>query len=437
MLNYLNGYVLYPLLERYAKRQIAAKIRELRQFSKLDSGSQKEIQKQKLIHFLRYCEAEVPYYKDVFFKTQFKVDKIEKDIKYLLELPVLTKQIVRENTERLKSQRAYHARKTGGSTGQSVFFYYDDEGLDWTAAINLFAYSLTNKKPHHKDMHSSADQDLLALKPKDLKGKWLQKLKLAVLNREVLMVSAFTDNNIKKMLNDIQKYSPYLLQAHPSTVYALASFVQKNNLNYKKSFSVYEPTGEMLTDKMADSIASAFGCKVVNRYGNAEFGVVAHSLFEDSHRRLMVFRNAFYAEVCEDAPLIITNFTNKGFPLIRYDTGDVATVREEEHCFIYDIKGRIHDLVNIHGQEYPTHFIMDILDHKVGGVREFQIALHDGKLPELKIVIEPGHREERVTEDIRKFFPVGLNISFVGFEMMETSGWRKKFRHVIDYRSEK
>lgn len=436
MLNYLNGYVLFPLMERYAKRNISAKFHELRTFERLGNEAQKQQQTKELVSLLQFCATEVPYYRDLFQKLQFSPDKVQKDVKYLQDLPLLTKQIVRDNTEKLKSSTAIHARKTGGSTGQSAFFFFDNEGLDWTAAINLLSYSMAGKKPHHRDLHTSADQDLLGIKPKTLKTKLINGLKLTVMNRNVLMVSSFADEDLGKLFATIKRHRPYLVQAHPSTMSALANYVKSKSLNAKNYFSVLEPTGEMLTDKIVQNVTEAFGCKIVNRYGNAEFGVVAHSKYEDSYNRLMVFRRAFYIEECEDAPLVITNFTNRGFPLIRYDTGDVGTVREEnDGCFLYDIKGRVHDIVTIGERNYPTHFIMDVLDHKVGGIREFQIVLENNELPHLKIVPEPQQSQERIQQTIRQIFPTGLKISFIEIEHLETSGWRKKFRHVIDHRT--
>lgn len=436
MLNYVNGYVLFPLMERYAKRDITAKYRRLLEFEKLSNNEQRRAQQQQLVMLLQYCQSEIPYYRELFKAQNFTPENVHKDIRYLKDLPLLTKQIVRERTNDIKTPAAIHARKTGGSTGQSVFFYYDNEGLDWTAAINRIAYSMTGKKPHHSDLHTSADQDILDLKPKAFKHKVINSVKLAVMNRNVLMVSSFADSDLGKMLSVLKKHRPYLVQAHPSTMSALANFVKTKSLNGKNYFSVFEPTGEMLTEKIVENVQEVFGCTVVNRYGNAEFGVVAHSRFQDSYNKLQVFRRAFFLEECENESLIATNFTNRSFPLIRYDTGDVGTVREEsDGCFLYDIQGRVHDVVPIEDKNYPTHFIMDMLDHKVGGVREFQVVLENNKLPILKVVREPEQSPERIEKAIRDIFPKGLEIIFVEFEQLETSGWRKKFRHVIDHRN--
>lgn len=429
MLSYFNGYVLYPLMEHYSKREIATKLQTLKDFDALSVENQRQIQREKLVEFLEFCKADVPFYKREFEKHRFEPQKVLKDVRHIRELPVLTKDIIRENTELLKASSAYHVRKTGGSTGQSVHFYYDNSGLDWTAAINLLAYEMAGKKPHHTDCHISSE---LGLTPASLKYQVLDRLKLFVQNRKRLMIDSFADEDLKTVLKNLRKVAPHLIQGHPSSMYALANYVEAHGIKNVPRISVFEPSGEMLTDKMVETIERIFKCRVVNRYGNAEFGVVAHSLPTDNYRRLKVFSRAFYAEECVEAPLIITSLTNRGFPLIRYDTGDVATVKHEiGGDFIYDIQGRVHDLVSIDGKNYATHFIMDYLDHKVRHIREFQVRVRPGKNPVLALVPESDSDQERIKKEISTYWPRGLDVEFVKYEKFQTVGWRKKFRHVV------
>jgi phenylacetate-CoA ligase len=433
MLSYFSGYVLYPILEKYSKRQINPKLIELRAFEQKSNADQKALQRENCFQLLSFCKDQVPYYQDLFKSVAFDIEKIRKDIGYLNDVPILTKALVRENAERLRTANAHHVRKTGGSTGQSVYFYYDNPGLDWTSAMNLYSLELAGKKPHHKDCHISAE---LGLEPPTFKGKFLDWLKLTSQNRTRLMISSFSPSDLDALYDELVRKSPFLLQGHPSTAYAIAAHFLETGRKQKLRFSVFEPTGEMLTDKAVQTIEKAFGCKVVNRYGNAECGVMAHSLPGDPYTRLKIFQRAFYLAPIEKGPLIVTNFTNLGFPLINYDTGDIGTVRSEPNGdYLSDIQGRKHDTVTINRKEFPTHFIMDYLDHKVRGIREFQIHLTDSSDPLLKVVLENPSDQSRVLAAIKAYWEKGLNVEFVGFESLETVGWRNKFRHVIDKRS--
>ncbi len=434
MISYLNGYILYPILEKLTKRQIAVKLRELTLFETLSYEKKLEIQKEELYKLLVFCQGHIPFYQEMFKQNNFDIEKIKEDISYIKNLPVLTKEIVRDNAEKLKYLgNGLHARKTGGSTGQSVFFFYDNGGLDWTAAINLYAYNQVGKRPHHTDCHISAE---LGIKPPLLKYKVMQFFKLMSQNRKVLMIDSFSNEALKLVYKNLKSFKPYLLQGHPSTAYALASFIESNKLKRKKMFSVFEPTGEMITGKMIKTIEENLLCKVVNRYGNAEFGVIAHSTESHDPFRLKVFDRAFFVEETEESNIIVTGITNYGFPLLRYDTGDIGSVKKEsDGTFIYNIQGRVHDLVEINGESFPTHFIMDFLDHKVCGVRQFQIVLTDSNKAILNIVPENEADSERIRMMVEKRWPDGFDIKFVGFEQLETQGWRNKFRFVINKRN--
>lgn len=429
MIHYFNGYVLFPLLDKVAKRHVFEKYRLLKRFEKLSVDEQRRVQKDELFKCLLYCQNEVPYYKDLFRANSFEINKVRSDIKYLTELPVLTKEIIRENIGRLKSDSAIHPRKTGGSTGQSIFFYYDDEGMDWTAAINLMAYDMGHNYLHRKDCHISSELGLL---PTHWKPKFIDWFKLFVHNRKRLMISAFSDEILEKNVKDLERIRPYMLQGHPSSAYAIAEYIERHNYPRKRYCHVFEPSGEMLTEKIVTSIEENLGAKVVNRYGNAEFGVVAHSRFDDSYTKLKVFERAFYVEECNSENLIISNFTNYGMPLLRYDTCDVGTVKiEDDGAYIYDIQGRIHDTVEINNEGYATHYIMDYLDHKVGNVREFQILLMPDRNPVLTVVSENSEDNERIKNELQIRWPSGLDVKFIEYEELKRVGWRQKFRHVI------
>ncbi len=430
MIRYFNGFVLFPLLEKKAQRDIYSKLRELKSFETLSRDQQLERQRQCFYDFLLYCQNEVPYYKDLFKQEAFDVEKVKVDIRHIESLPLLTKDIIREQADRIKMPIGHHVRKTGGSTGQSVHFYYDDVGLDWTSAINMQAYDMAGNFVYRKDCHISSE---LGIASPTGKAKFLDWLKLFSQNRTRLMISSFSDDDLQQTFLDLKTIKPYLLQGHPSSAYAIAEYVARNNLPLKKYCSVFEPSGEMLTPKMVASIEKNLGAKVVNRYGNAEFGVMAHSLLRDSYTKLKIFERAFHIEHCEADSLIVSNCTNLGMPLLRYDTGDVGTVLSDtEGTFITDIQGRVHDVVNIAGEGYATHFIMDYLDHKIRHVREFQIEIKPEGNPLISIVPENENDKERIKSEMLKRWPSGLDIRFITFENLKKVGWRQKFRHVIN-----
>lgn len=118
-------------------------------------------------------------------------------------------------------------------------------------------------------------------------------------------------------------------------------------------------------------------------------------------------------------------------PLIRYRTGDLARVVESDRGFyLENVTGRIHDLVPINGVEHATHYIQDVLDHRVGGIQEFQIDLRN-EPPLLRIVIEPWAEAGEILRKLQEYWGTAFEYQFVGHEQLVRVGHRAKFRHVV------
>jgi len=178
-------------------------------------------------------------------------------------------------------------------------------------------------------------------------------------------------------------------------------------------------------------------CEVIDRYGLAEFGVMAYQL-GGSKCSLQVLESEVWAEsaiISGEAPeiqeLVFTGFQNYLMPLIRYRTGDLGLVeKNQDGVFLKDVVGRIHDQVPINGINHPTHHIQDILDHRVGGIQEFQIDLRTIP-PKLKIVPESSDLKDLISQKINQFWGNTFELEFVGHADLIRVGRHAKFRHVV------
>jgi phenylacetate-CoA ligase len=118
-------------------------------------------------------------------------------------------------------------------------------------------------------------------------------------------------------------------------------------------------------------------------------------------------------------------------PMIRYRTGDMATVSQTAKAFVLNnVVGRIHDLVPINGIDHATHHVQDMLDHRVGGVQEFQIDLRTSP-PTLRIVPEASASTDEILAKIKGFWQDGFDVQFVGHDELVRVGHQAKFRHVV------
>jgi phenylacetate-CoA ligase len=429
-----SRYLLYPLAERMERRDVRSKVRELEAFYRMDAEQRHAASLARTVEMLSFAGAEVPYYRDLFARLAFDPQRVAEDPRRLGDLPLLTKDIIAEQGERMLSrplsgERTY-ACKSGGSTGRSVVIHYDQQANDYSSAVTAYARSRIGAARHRPALHFAARfADLVP-------EKWptRETFKTLAMNRSNIFFDSLDGESIETILWTIKRRRPYLVHGHPSTLAAIARHVLDHGRQIR-CFNVFESSGELLQPRQRADIAAAFGCRIIDRYGLSELGVLAYQ-FDPPAPHLELLESECWAESVpgEDGGdrLVVTGLRNRLMPLIRYETGDLATVtRDRDGIRVDKLLGRIHDVVPINGLPFLTHHVQDVLDHRVQGVREFQIDLR-ATPPILRIAAEPAADHAVIAERIEGFWPGAFAVEFVQYEGMPRVGRTAKFRRVID-----
>ena len=398
--NLVASYVLYPIAERMEKRDVRGKLKKLHHYYSHAFLLREALAKKALYEQVSFAQQKVPYYRDLFQKIQFNPAKLERDIGYLNEIPFLDKNIILEQGERLLVEdHASHKKypcKTGGSTGKSVVIYYDQAASDWSAATTLYARELCGNRRHKKELHLSSELPHIITR----KDQFRENMKCLSMNRTNVFYAAFDEASLERILSEIKKAKTHLVHGHPSTMYHLALAAKKYQKG-KKLFSVFESSGEYLSEKKAQVIQETFGCKIINRYGLAEAGVIAYQRDNDTESLAVFDHQAWPESVLNE--IVITNLNNQLMPLLRYKTGDLGNIERNEAGFlIKNLRGRVHDSVVINGTVYLTHYIQDLLD-RFGGVSDFQITTKD-KTPFLRIVSAENINKENFIKEYNQCY---------------------------------
>jgi phenylacetate-CoA ligase len=435
-MGWLSALVAYPIAERIEKRDIRTKRSALRSYYKLAFEARKQIMRTRLADMTEFAGANVPYYKDLFRTRGFDPSLLRKDSAYLQDLPYLTKDIVREQGLRLLSRDLdglrHYDMKTGGSTGLSAHFLYDQQAADHSAAVTLYARERIGKKKHKFELHFACKFPDAATSKKWTRDDW----KELAMNRSNIFFDRLDEQGLDEMWKSLLARRPYLIHGHPSTIYALACHIQKT-IGQAKAFEVFESSGELLEAHQRKVISEVLQCKVIDRYGLAELGVMAYELNGPSSGLQALDSEGWPESLEQEDPagktheLVFTGFRNRLMPLLRYRTGDLARVVERRDGFyLTEVVGRIHDLVPINGIPHPTHHIMDILDHRVGGIQEFQIDLRQSK-PILRVVPEVTSSVDHIREKIFSFWGDAFELQFVQHDGFVRVGRHQKFRHLV------
>jgi phenylacetate-CoA ligase len=385
---------------------------------------------------LEFAAVEVPYYRDLFSSKGLDPSKIADDPARLADVPLLTKAIIMEQGERMLSGKLsevrHHAVTTGGSTGRKATLFYDQDAADYSSAVTAFARGAIGAGRGRSCLHFAAE---LPATPRE---GWPNRetLKCLAMNRSNIFFSAVDEASLEAIWRTLRRRRPYLVHGHPSTLYALADYVKTRQPDRPgRLFQLFESSGEVLHDYQARAIREVLGAKIVDRYGLAEFGVIAYQ-FGDSEY-LDVLDSEVWIE-SQDIPvvdggssLVVTGLRNRLMPLLRYDTGDLAQVSGEGSAVrLKRMVGRQHDVVAIDGVPHLTHFIQDVMDHRVRGIKDFQIDTRTSP-PVLRVVLDNADEAEQKRAIIESFWPGAFCVEFVGLDDLVRVGWRAKFRHVV------
>jgi len=387
--------------------------KEYREISNIsDRNGLQAFIKLRLNDLLLHAYQHTQYYHEIFDQIGI-VRGNNVDISRIHEIPLLTKEIIRQRHEDLISDdfknRGWFYNTSGGSTGEPVRLIQDRQFQRWAKATNNYYYKniLNIDEPVVKKIIVwGSERDLFT-------GTIGAKAKITNWLTNTITLNSFrmTPNDIERYINTINTYKPDLIRGYAGSLHEICRYAERNNLDVH-SPKVVVSAAETLTDEMRDQIERVFGRKLYNFYGSREVSNLAGEC-EDGLMHSFTFWN--YQELLdehnhpvkqgEEGKVVVTNLFNYSMPLIRYEIGDMA-VLGPEHCSCGNvlptfekITGRITDhfiLKNgttIHG-EYFTH-----LFYLKDWVEKFQVIQEDYNKIRIMIVAR-GEVPDRCKHDI-------------------------------------
>jgi phenylacetate-CoA ligase len=150
-------------------------------------------------------------------------------------------------------------------------------------------------------------------------------------------VFSLSDNGIRKYIDDWNKSKKSIaILGYASVIVEIAKYVSRNKI--LKNFKIHSiiTMSEALEEKSRTFVAEIFDCTVFERYSNVENGIIAQNynvssglLINSASYNIEIFKTDKEQLQEEGKPgrIIITDFYNKGMPMIRYDSGDIGSKR--------------------------------------------------------------------------------------------------------------
>jgi phenylacetate-CoA ligase len=434
--------VLFPIHERL-KGHDSVRLRKELEVSQWLSGE--ELARHQVTHlqaFLSTVAHTVPFYHKTFASKKFDPGMLT-SLADLEQVPRLTKSLIRENVEELKSTEAGKLIRynTGGSSGEPLVFYMGMDRVTHDVAAKWRATRWWNVDIGDREI-------VLWGSPVELKRQdRVKALRDFLLRSWLLPAFEMSDAKMSEYLQTIRGIRPAMLFGYASALallgaHARATSVRMNDLGIKVAFT----TGETLYPDQRQIIEETFGAPVANGYGSRDAGFIAHqcpsgSLHLTAEHIVVELLDEEGTPVApgETGEIVVTHMATREFPFIRYRTGDMAALATERCAcgrglpVLKSVFGRSTDFIRTRSGNamHALALIYEVRDKP--GVRAFKFIQAEDLSVELQLVAGP-ELTEQVESDIvaglRRRLGVDTPLDVVRVERIpaEKSG---KYRYVV------
>jgi len=258
--------------------------------------------------------------------------------------PLMDKADVKKWTEKVNPSDIHSWAYTGGSYGEPLRIPYSKKrGLIRTATFKYF-----NEAAGYR-----LGDPFFLIRAKN-KSSFMKYLR----NEHIFIPGDISESKIREFVNELREKKIKVLMGYPTVMYEVALYLQQNpsekrGLSVKSLISVSEP----LEDFKRSVIHDVFGCVFVDRFSNEEVGLIAQQ--REFVGDYYVNKFGVYVEIVdpetlrpvaegEQGKVVVTDLCNDLIPVIRYDTGDLATAvsyREGQLETIRNIVGRVSEQI--------------------------------------------------------------------------------------------
>lgn len=333
MLSWAARNVFFPLWQWKDGAHRGRYLRELSASQWLSADALRARQWERLRETVSYAFARCPHYRTSFARAGF--DGVLRDRDQFRRLPLLGKREVRSNPGGLCSSE-YAARelveaRTGGSTGTSLVVYFDSrcQELRNAAAMRCNQWAGWDIGTKVAALWGNAP----------IPGSARERLRNLLLDRLIYLDTMNIDDaTVLDFVRRWRRERPQVLFGHSHSLYIVACMLQRMGIRDIRPRGIVS-TSMILLAPERERIESVFGCRVTDRYGCEETGLIACEC--EAHAGLHLNVDHLFVEFLRDdgsdaAPgeegqIVVTDLVNRGMPLIRYQVGDLG-VPSDRRC---------------------------------------------------------------------------------------------------------
>lgn len=443
----------FPLQDRFKKTNIVATSKTLRKSEHWNEKEMNDHRLLKLQNLIKHAYENVPYYTQLFDEHNISLSDI-RELKDIVKIPILTKELARENQEKLVSRQCLYSPvnkgKTGGTTGVPLVVYSDTNNrtVTWASYYRWYNWIGLEKEDPVLSLWGSKTILNPSFKKKymGLAIDWIQ-------NNKTLNTYNISEDTLPDIYQQMLKFNPVLIKGYLSAIILIGKYMQKNNLPPNKALRALSSTTETLLPMYRTFLQEVFKVPIYDQYGCGEVSAISYEC--KKHKGLHINEEHVYIESLNEyndpvfdksGRLVVTSLDNYIMPFIRYENGDMATLLTEKcscglnSALMNNIDGRTVDTISLkNGAKAHGVFFTSLL-YEVGIttdiISRFQITQYPDQT--IDFCIEAQEKIElplidKLEKEVSQFVPQA-NISVVAFIPNEPNG---KFKYIRQQTLEK
>lgn len=389
--------VFFRALDLLRGRRTVERLHFLRQSQYWDRATLDRWQLERLNALLQAARDHTPYYTQQLAGLTLPLSSLSD----LTKLPVLSKQSIRENFDALQNNALPRSRfvlsRTGGSTGEPMFYYWDKYGQDWNRASVYRSAEWAGTALGEKTVQMSGSHFDYSRAQ-----SVFSRLVYALQRYRDFPVAFLTDALMERYYQNLLAYRPTSIWGYASGIDAFAGFIEERHPGTEFGFlRGLITSSETLRPEQRARINRVFGAgKVYDNYGSREMYVGAECRIHDGyhlHAEVLIVevvdKNNRPCPPGTPGRVLLTDLSNHAFPFIRYEIGDFAALATDTTCpcgvmlpRLQSLQGRIADVIVLKDRILtPPNFATLLSDLR--GIKAYQIR--QDRIDEIKLLLVP------------------------------------------------
>lgn len=380
----------------------------------LTAGEKEKIQLERLQNTVKRVYDNVPFYRKKFNEKQIEPKDI-RGLDDIQKLPFTVKSDLRENypfglfATPVNKLKRIHA--SSGTSGKPTVVGFTDNDLDVWGEVVARAIAASGGAPG-EILHNAYGY-----------GLFTGGLGIHYGSEKLGMVTVpVSGGNTDRQITLIDDFKPSVITATPSYVLNIIDKIEALGKDPSSTSLRYGIFGaETWSEEMRITLQNRLGIKAMDIYGLSEVmgpGIAIEC--KEAQDGLHIADDHFYVEVInpdtlepttdgEEGELVFTSLTKEAFPIIRYRTGDIASLTKEPcscgrtSIRMSRVKGRIDDMLIIRGVNvFPSEIESVLLKIKELAPHYQLVISNEGTMDQVTLKVEVDEKlYQSVNEDLK------------------------------------